>query len=291
MMKKLTTDRWLRALFLFLLFVLSALLFSACGEDTENPYSPEIPEPIESFYVYDAAGVLSPADEAYLIARSEALFALTGAQIVTVCVPDTGSLDIADYARQLFNKWNVGSAQRNNGVLLLLSTDADDYWLLPGKGLEDALPNSELKTMNNSYLEPHFADAEYADGVRALFDALLSRMETMYSIDVDTWSGAPGTFTQERAPEEANETQKQSSPLVTVLMIVILAVIAVLIVVILLLGSGGPGRGRRRKAYAAASRSPARPVHRSGYYTGTVPPHGSAAHTGVPRQGGNTPHR
>jgi len=291
MMKTPTIRRHGRALFLSLLFALSALLLSACGGNAESPYSPEIPEAIASFYVYDAAGVLEPADEAYMISRNEALFALTGAQIVTVCVPDTGSLDIADYARQLFNKWNVGSAQRNNGVLLLLSTDADDYWLLPGKGLGDALPNSDLKAMNNSYLEPHFAKGEYAAGVRALFDALLSRMETMYSIDVDTWSGAPGTFTQERNPEEANETQKQSSPLVTVLMIVILAVIAVLIVVILLLCSGGPGRGRRRKAYAAASRSPARPVHRSGYYPGTVPPHGSAAHTGVPRQSGKTPHR
>ena len=104
MMKTPTIRRHGRALFLSLLFALSALLLSACGGNAESPYSPEIPEAFASFYVYDAAGVMEPADEAYMISRNEALFALTGAQIVTVCVPDTGSLDIADYARQLFNK-------------------------------------------------------------------------------------------------------------------------------------------------------------------------------------------
>ncbi len=290
-MKNHTITRCIRTFLTAAFLILSVFLLSACGKEANSAYSPEIPDKPEHFYVYDTADVLDTANEAYLVAQNEALFALTGAQIITVCVPDTGTLNISDYANQLFNKWNVGSAERNNGVLLLLSIDADTYWLLPGKGVADTLTSSVLKDLNNQYLEPHFAKKEYAQGVRALFDALLSHMESLYSADVDAWSGAAGAFTQDRTPPQTTE-KKSVSPAVRIVMILLLTAIAVLTVAILVIVRRGRSRGRRRKSYAAVSRVPIRTASRNGYYPGTVPP----PRTGTPRQtpprtGGNADRR
>ncbi len=287
-MKTIIKTRRTSALFLAIFVAFSALVLSACGSETKDAYSPEIPCAPEPFFVYDEVGVLDPADEAYLAARNEALFALSGAQIVVVCVRTTGTLDIADYAYQMFNKWGVGSAERNNGVLILLSIDEDDYWVLQGEGLEDTLPSGILKTMNNTHLEPYFAEKQYALGVRALFDALISHMETLYSIDIDTWNGAPGEFSKIQ-PDETVHEEETSSAAVDTVMIAILIVIVILIVIAVMNNSGGSG-GRHRRVYGPTVHIPPhRPTYRGGFYPGKRPgahPSPRPGSFGGPRPGG-----
>ena len=96
----------------------------------------------------------------------------------------TGNHDIKDYAYAVFNKWKIGSADKNNGVLILLSVEEDDYWVLQGKGLETLLPSGTLKLMLDDYLEPYFAKKQYDEGVRALFDALIKQYEQIYSVSI-----------------------------------------------------------------------------------------------------------
>lgn len=49
----------------------------------------------------------------------------------------TDGEDIADYAYDLFNKWGIGDKKSNNGLLILLSIGAEDYYAEPGVGLTD----------------------------------------------------------------------------------------------------------------------------------------------------------
>lgn len=52
----------------------------------------------------------------------------------------TDGEDIADYAYDLFNKWGIGDKKANNGLLILLSIGAEDYYAEPGVGLTMFLP-------------------------------------------------------------------------------------------------------------------------------------------------------
>ena len=74
-------------------------------------------------YVYDDQGVLSDKTCSHIDAINESLFAQTGAQIAVEVISNTGSQDIATYADNEFNRLGVGSAERNNGVLLFLALD------------------------------------------------------------------------------------------------------------------------------------------------------------------------
>ncbi len=243
------------------------LLFSGC---TDKQPTPDLPKAEDASAAYDPAGVLSPEAENYIVTRNDALFALTGAQIVVACVDSTGSMDIADFAYHLFNSWGIGSAEENNGILVLLSIGEDDYWTLQGEGLEDTLPSGLIKTMQNTHLEPDFAVRQYEDGVRTYFDALVFHLETLYSVDLDTWNGAPGAYTQ--AIEQDVETATGTT-FTDILMIAIVIVIIVLVVAVIVSGKGGGSShgggssGHKRTPTVTIPRT----VMRGGYYPNPRP--------------------
>jgi len=137
-------------------------------------------EPTDSFYVADYADVLDAETEQYIITANDTLYAETGAQICVVTVDFTGSADIDEYAYDLFNTWKIGSAEKNNGLLLLLSVGGDDYYALQGSGLESRLSSGDLGDILYEYLEDDFAAKDYDAGVRKTFKVLLSRVNAIY---------------------------------------------------------------------------------------------------------------
>ena len=120
-------------------------------------------------WVEDYAGVLSESTENYIQNYSQVLADEYSACIVVVTVDFViGSID--DYCLSIFNRWQIGDATLNNGILLLLSIGDDDYYMMIGRGLEDKFPISDIQTLLNRYLEPSFAIGEYDRGVRSVFE-------------------------------------------------------------------------------------------------------------------------
>lgn len=245
------------------------LLLSGCSGGQSLP---DLPDAETASACYDEANVLTPETENYIITQNDALFALTGAQIVVACVNTTGTTDISDYAHSLFNSWGIGSAEENNGVLVLLSIGEEDYWTLQGEGLEDSLPSGILKTMQNEFLEPDFAVKQYDAGVRLYFDAILTHLETLYSVDLDTWSGAPGAFTRAES-----ETDSVSGGSFDAVMIAIVIVIVILIIVAIANGKGGSSGGgsshggSSKRHTSTPTVSIPRAMMRGGYYPNPRP--------------------
>ena len=95
-------------------------------------------------YVYDGANVLSSSTESYIERTGSALAEACGAEVVVATVDFTDGEDIADYAYDLFNKWGIGDKKANNGLLILLSIGAEDYYAEPGVGLTDVFTGGVL---------------------------------------------------------------------------------------------------------------------------------------------------
>lgn len=193
-----------------------------------------LPVQQENVYVYDEADVLPDETEADINSRARALFALTGARIETVCLKNTGDKTTSEYAIELFSEWKLGSSDKNNGILILLSVEGNDYWTIQGAGLKSSLTDEDLQKINNEYLEPDFAAKKYGDGAKKTFDALLSRLETIYSVDVSSWdpnapaqaSEAPGT---ENSAEKKDEVSGFSiGTFFRILLIIVLIVAGVI---------------------------------------------------------------
>ena len=165
------------------LFILCLLLCCAPA------LAADIPEPTEDFYVYDGAGVLDYEAEGHIVFCNDELDAACGAQVVFVTVGTVGSSAIDDYARELFNRWEIGDGRTQNGVLVLMAIDDDNYYALPGAGLDLELGAGTLKQYLDEYLEPDFADRDYDAGARKLFDALFERVADICGADVSLADG------------------------------------------------------------------------------------------------------
>lgn len=148
-----------------------ALLLALCAVPAAA--APQVPGPTSDFYAGDFAGVLSEQTREYIVDQNLALQQYGGAQIVVVTVDFLDGYDIADYAVTLFNDWEIGSEEYNNGYLILLAIGEDNYYSLPGKGLEETLDGGTIDALQQQYLEEYFAAGEYDAGVRAYFDAVL----------------------------------------------------------------------------------------------------------------------
>ena len=253
-----------RVLSALLLCVFLLISLVSCGSGTSE-YSSRIPDPAEVFYVLDTAGVISSETRNHIVSRNDALFAMTGAQIVVACVPSTEGMDIGDYSTQMFNKWGIGSAEKNNGVLILLSISDDNYWILQGKGLEDRLSSGTLKQMKDADLEPHFAAKEYDAGARALFDSVCAHLASVYNVELDTWSGAPGPYTQ-----GGTDTGENSGDTIDVLIWAILIVIVILFIAAYFNSSSGGGSNHHGGGSGGYRRPRTRtyvgPIYGGGYH-------------------------
>lgn len=142
-----------------------------------------IPSPKPAFYVNDFAGVLDEATEQYIINRAAALESRTTAQLVVVTMSDIGERAIGEYANDLFNKWGIGSADKDNGVLILLDVGSRQPRIEVGYGLEGALPDGKTGRIQDDYMIPYFKQNDFSQGVLQGFNALLAEIYTEYGID------------------------------------------------------------------------------------------------------------
>ena len=152
------------------LAVLLALLFAV------SPAMAEIPAPSRAFYFLDQANVLSNSTKLEIVFFNHLLYSWCRAQIVVVVVNTLDGVSIDEYALELFNRWGIGDGKKNNGLLLVMSIDDDDYYTIPGMGITEVFTVEVLKETLERCLEPHFAARHYDAGVKAWFEDVLARM-------------------------------------------------------------------------------------------------------------------
>ena len=141
-------------------------------------------QPNSDFYVLDNENVLSAETEKYIIDRNLNLVSnCKGAQVCVVVTDSTNGQDIEEYATELFNAWGIGSKTEDNGVLILFLTDDDNYWIMPGIGLERVLTERVLRQIIDDDCEPSFARKDYDSAAKATFIAINQVVCNYYSQD------------------------------------------------------------------------------------------------------------
>ena len=141
-------------------------------------------QPNSDFYVLDNENVLSAETEKYIIDRNLNLVSnCKGAQVCVVVTDSTNGQDIEEYATELFNAWGIGSKTEDNGVLILFLTDDDNYWIMPGIGLERVLTERVLRQIIDDDCEPSFARKDYDSAAKATFIAINQVVCNYYNQD------------------------------------------------------------------------------------------------------------
>ncbi len=198
-------------IFSFILLFISA---NAQVRVIEKPNPPKL--------VYDKADVLSPDQERLLEDYLVALDDSTSNQIAIVLVKTLDGGVIEEVANETFRSWGIGSAKRNNGILILAAIDDRDIRIEVGYGLEGAIPDAIAGTIIRKDIAPRFKEEDYYHG-------LVKAVENL-------GKAAAGEYREPRERKTDNVVGGKS----------ILKFIIIMIIIIFLIGRGGGGRGRRR---------------------------------------------
>ena len=215
------------------LFLLACVLAAVLAVPVLAAGIPDAPDA----YVYDEAGVLSDSTEQYINLETAALDEACGGQIAVVAVEFTGAYSTADYAYELFNAWGIGDRNENNGLLLLLVTGAEDYYIMPGSGVTDIFSGGTLQTLMDDYLEADFAAGNYDAGVRKTFDRILEIYDEKYDL-------TPTSASDAGYSGYADAEDSLFSRFFRVIgKILIVAILVVLVIVLICFFAGGPRGG------------------------------------------------
>ncbi len=127
--------------------------------------------------VVDTAELLDTAQEQALAGRIEALEQESSRQLVVATVPDLQGYPIEDYANRLFRHWQLGQADANNGVLLLVAVAERRVRIEVGYGLEPILTDALSGQIIRNQITPRFRDGDYPGGIEAGTEAIIAQLQ------------------------------------------------------------------------------------------------------------------
>jgi len=97
----------------------------------------------------------------------------TSSAIVIVTVPDLQGYDIAELALKYLREWGIGTKEKNNGVLILVSKAERKARIETGYGMEGVLPDITAKNIIDERMIPYFKDNDYYRGFDNAVDAII----------------------------------------------------------------------------------------------------------------------
>src|SRR5512139_995640 len=133
-------------------------------------------------YVNDFSSLLTTEHTASLRSLFSELKTDNGVEIVVVTLDSihdyaTGDAAIESFATNLFNTWGIGTAQKNDGVLILVAWKDREVRIEVGAGYGDTL-NADMQAIIDEQMIPAFRDENYSqgiyDGARAISHRLLA---------------------------------------------------------------------------------------------------------------------
>lgn len=162
----------------------------------------EYPQP--DGYVVDSANIIDVSVEDYLEALIKALDQKTTAQIGVATVLSAKPTNIDSYATELFERWKIGQASKDNGVLLVIAKNDRNMRIEVGYGLEGELTDIEAKHILDDVIAPRFKANDFNTGVADGVKAIIDEIGAGYGIKAGDLGVAP-VDTMQPIPEDATK--------------------------------------------------------------------------------------
>lgn len=152
-----------RALFIFLFSIIffSNLVF-ATEYSVESVPNPKLTN--ANAFVSNPDGILKVSTVENLNRRLYELEQQTSAEVAVVVLNSIAYEDIKTFAVELFEKWGIGKAKHDNGLLILFVLDQRAITFETGYGLEGVIPDAIAKRVQTQAMLPEFKNEDYDAG-------------------------------------------------------------------------------------------------------------------------------
>jgi uncharacterized protein len=164
--------------YLFFVWLLFSLCNSSFGQRATDTQSQEkslkgLPEYVG--YVNDFENILTDKQEKELSEVIRRFEKRTSNQIAIITVDSiTPYTNMKGYATNLANKWGVGQKDKNNGLLIVVSSKLRQTRIATGLGTEKVLTDQICQRIIDEQMIPFFKKGEYYKGLQEGLTELIS---------------------------------------------------------------------------------------------------------------------
>ncbi|MCH5228891.1 MAG: TPM domain-containing protein [Muribaculaceae bacterium] len=151
--------------FFFCLILVASVSFAKeySPQDLDNPNVKD-----RRVYISDPASLVSPQAKAQANDILWKLRQSTGAEVVTVVVPNTGEYSKEEFATRLFDIWKVGKSDTDNGVIILIVPEQREAWIAAGYGVEGIIPDISAAKILQRSVVPYMRNGDLDSAVVAV---------------------------------------------------------------------------------------------------------------------------
>ncbi|MDD5416735.1 MAG: TPM domain-containing protein, partial [Candidatus Aenigmarchaeota archaeon] len=130
----------MKKILLVLVLILSAAVFA------------QVPN-YQDKYVNDFANIFIENETIELRYLFSNIDEQTTAEMTLLTVDTIAPMEMSQYAQEVFDKWKIGKADKDNGLLILYSKEENKIWVSVGYGLEGILPDSKIgRILDETYV-------------------------------------------------------------------------------------------------------------------------------------------
>ncbi len=145
------------------IIVVFGLVFLGLFGQVVPAFAMDFPEP--EGHVSDFANILSSETKQKLEQQLVQLEKDSSIELAVVTVESLEGATVDDYAVRLFEEWQIGKEDKDNGVLLLIYPGDRKLRIEVGYGLEPLLTDSKAGRIIRNIITPEFKNENYDQGV------------------------------------------------------------------------------------------------------------------------------
>jgi len=130
-------------------------------------------------YVNDFEHILSDSQGHLLDSICEAYEKRTSNQVFIVTIEDIQPYEsISQFTTELGNYWRVGQKNKDNGLLITVSSKLRKIWIGTGYGTEKILQDQMIREVIDTTILPHFREGDLYTGIRSGLEELIILWDT-----------------------------------------------------------------------------------------------------------------
>jgi uncharacterized protein len=139
--------------------------------------------PLNDGFVTDQVGIINQVQKQGIESNLLQYQTVTSNEIAVLIVGSLDGESEADVAVDVMREWGIGSAQNDNGILILHAYEDRTVYIGVGYGLEGALPDLIIDGILRTDIIPAFQAGDYVRGYTQAIDALQKHIGDEYTAD------------------------------------------------------------------------------------------------------------
>jgi uncharacterized protein len=172
-----------KSIYILLILIFTTLLLWGQENLPEKPTS----------WVNDYAKVLSSVEEKTLDDMLSALEQRSSNQIfIAMFSQMPENTYIEDFSVKLYDKWQPGLADQDNGILIVIFIQDRQIRIEVGYGLEDVITDAQAGRLIRQYIAPEFKKGNYYQGLLAILQIMIPAVEGKYQLPRDVQDDTAG---------------------------------------------------------------------------------------------------